>query len=228
MAEPDGFAVVCALLACGWKNDLLNGRVVHGMNYRYELGCSEPIVGNALIDMYSRNGKMHMDQLVFGTMEFRDVATWTSLLNGFILCDDMRSAGQLFEEMPQKNTISWTAMIVGYVRGKSPIWALELFQKMRVGGEDHPTSITIVSVLAGCADLGALDFGQSIHGYVYKFAGLVCDIAVNNGLIDLYSKSGSLGLATKIFRGMLDKDLLTWTPIISGLALHGEGRYALE
>ncbi|CAK9161528.1 unnamed protein product [Ilex paraguariensis] len=104
-------------------------------------------------------------------------------------------------------------MIVGYVRGKTPIWALELFQKMRVGG---------------CADLGALDFGQSIHGYVYKFAGLVCDIAVNNGLIDLYSKSGSLGLATKIFRGMLDKDLLTWTTIISGLALHGEGRYALE
>ncbi|CAK9141451.1 unnamed protein product [Ilex paraguariensis] len=76
--------------------------------------------------------------------------------------------------------------------------------------------------IVGCADLGAIDFGQKIHGYVYKFAGLAGHIVVNNGLIDMYSKSGNLDLTTKIFSEMLNNDLLTWTTMISGLALHGK------
>lgn len=103
---------------------------------------------------------------VFDSMHVKDIATWTSLLNGFVVSGEIESAWKLFEEMSYRNAISWTVMIVGCVRGKEPVWALELFKRMREEGDDSPTSITIVAVLSGCADIGALDFGRSIHGYV--------------------------------------------------------------
>ncbi|KAK9278325.1 hypothetical protein L1049_027890 [Liquidambar formosana] len=224
--KPDGFSIVSALSACGHNKDASGGKIVHGMIFRFELG-SDPIMGNALIDMYSRNGEIQLAILVFREMENKDVASWTSLLNGFIMCNDLESARHVFERMPQRNPISWTAMITGYVRGHTPIRALELFQRMKLEGNDPPTAITIVTVLSGSADVGALDLGRSIHGYVTK-TNLNMDVTVNNALVDMYSKSGSLDMAIKIFDEILEKDVFSWTSMISGYALHGKGSHALE
>lgn len=223
--KPDGFSAVAALTACGRNQDLRIGRVVHGMVIRFQL-CDKPILCNALIDMYSRNGNVLKAKTVFDVMGVRDVVSWTSLLNGFVKCHDMVSARHVFDSMPVRNVVSWTGMIVGCVRGKVSVNGLELFKEMVVDGV-FPTEITIVAVLSGCADIGALDFGRSVHGFVSKSV-LVRDMAVNNALIDMYSKSGSLESGLEIFSGMGCKDLFTWTTTISGLALHGKGRHAVE
>ncbi|OIT29240.1 PREDICTED: pentatricopeptide repeat-containing protein At2g22410, mitochondrial-like [Nicotiana attenuata] len=225
--KPDSHSIVAALSACARTQDLLNGKTVHAMAYKF-LSRPEPIVGNALIDMYSRTERINLARCVFDSMPVKDVASWTSLLNGFVISGAIESAWKLFEEMSHRNAISWTIMIVGCVRAKEPVGALELFKRMRKEGDDSPTTITIVAVLSGCADIGALDFGKLIHGYVNKVAGFAVDIGVNNALIDMYAKSGNLDLATKIFRGMIKKDAFTWTSIILGLALHGRGTNALE
>ena len=163
--KPDSHSIVAALSACARTGDLCNGKTVHAMVYKF-LNRPEPIVGNALIDMYSRTERILLARRVFDSMHVKDIATWTSLLNGFVVSGEIESAWKLFEEMSYRNAISWTVMIVGCVRGKEPVWALELFKRMREEGDDSPTSITIVAVLSGCADIGALDFGRSIHGYV--------------------------------------------------------------
>lgn len=224
--RPDSFCVVGAVSACGHRKDLSNGRIVHGMVFRFELG-SDPIVGNALIDMYSRSGAIEVACSVFKTMEIKDVSSWTSLLNGFIKCNDIEAARRIFDEMPMRNSVSWTAMITGYVQGEVPIPGLELFQEMRAEGKDWPTVITIVAVLSGCADIGAFDLGSSVHGYVNK-TNLDLDVTVNNALMDMYAKSGALVLALKIFQEMPKRDVFSWTTMISGLALHGKGTHALE
>ncbi|KAJ4713687.1 Pentatricopeptide repeat-containing protein [Melia azedarach] len=224
--RPDSYSIVGALSACGRKRDLKRGKIVHGMVFRFGLGF-EPIVGNALIDMYSRNKKIEVAQMVFERTERRDIASWNSLLNGFIMCHDFKSARRVFGEMPQRNSISWAALITGYVRGKITITGLELFKQMNAEGKNCVTAIIIVAVLSGCADIGARDLGQSIHGYVNK-----CDfsmnVTVNNALMNMYSKSGCLNVALKIFNGMPRKDVFSWTTLISGYAFHGEGKKALE
>ncbi|XP_057466131.1 pentatricopeptide repeat-containing protein At2g13600-like [Actinidia eriantha] len=227
--RPDGFSVVSALSACGRTPDLTGGKIVHAMIFRFELEGTEPIVGNALIDMYSRNRRIRSAQTVFEAMEVKDVASWTSLLNGYVMCSDLESARRVFDKMPSRNAISWTAMIVGYVRGESPIEAMQLFRQMMraEGEEDFPTCVTIVAVLSGCADIGAFDLGQSVQGYVNK-VNLIMDVSVKNAFIDLYAKSGRLYFAVKIFEEIKEKDVFSWTTIISAFALHGEGSYALE
>ncbi|XP_076927415.1 pentatricopeptide repeat-containing protein At2g20540-like [Bidens hawaiensis] len=137
----------------------------------------------------------------------------TTLVNGYVICGDVVSARQLFDQMPERNV----------VRG------LELFREMRiVGGDGDPSQITVVAVLSGCADIGALDFGGSVHAYANKVAHLVADVSVNNALIDMYSKGGNLESATNMFDKMPVKDVFSWTSVISGLALHGEGGSAVE
>ncbi|KAK6123643.1 hypothetical protein DH2020_042612 [Rehmannia glutinosa] len=228
-AKPDSHSIVAALSACARSKDLRNGRAIHGMVYKY-LQKPRPNVHNALIDMYGKNQRVGLAERVFSNTSFRDVAIWTSLLYGYILNGDMESAERVFDEMPQRNVVSWTAMIVGYVRKKNPIEALKLFTRMRhddVGEECNPTTVTIVALLSGCADIGALHLGSSIHGYTNKRIGFISDVAVNNGLIDMYVKSGNLDSAVKLFDSMRRKDLFSWTTMISGLALNGRGKYAL-
>ncbi|KAK4394939.1 Pentatricopeptide repeat-containing protein [Sesamum angolense] len=179
--KPDSHSVVAALSACARLKDLRNGRAIHGMVYKY-LKEPRPNVHNALIDMYVKNGSVHIAERVFSSINFKDVAIWTSLLNGYLLNGDMESAKGMFDEMPQRNVFSWTAMIVGYVRKKNPIEALELFTRMRredVGEHCIPTTVTIVALLSGCADIGALNLGSAIHGYISKRIGFVLDVAVN-------------------------------------------------
>ncbi|KAH7550625.1 hypothetical protein JRO89_XS13G0233700 [Xanthoceras sorbifolium] len=91
---------------------------------------SYSIVGNALIDMYCRNENVEVAQMVFEHMESKDIASWTSLLNGFIMCNDL---GQ--ESGPGFGNVS-------------------------ANESRKDTVITVVSVLSGCADMGALDLGS--------------------------------------------------------------------
>ncbi|KAI9192371.1 hypothetical protein LWI28_021901 [Acer negundo] len=224
--RPDNYSVVSALSACSRTKYLMGGQIVHGMILRFRLG-SEPIVGNALIDMYCRNGNVEDAQMVFELMESKDIASWTSLLNGFLMWNDFKSARRVFDEMPERNSIPWTAMITGYVKGKSPVQGLEMFKRMKAEGKDQVTVVTVVSVLSGCADIGALDLGRSVHCYINK-CNLGMDVTVNNALMDMYSKSGCLDMALKIFYEMRKRDVFCWTTLISGYAFHGRGYNALE
>ncbi|KAL6524631.1 hypothetical protein OROHE_016302 [Orobanche hederae] len=227
--KPDSHSIVAALSSCARSNDSRNGRAIHGMAYKY-LQELMPNVHNALIDMYGKNKRVDLAERVFSGIKFRDVAIWTSLLHGYLLNGDVDSAKGVFDEMPQRNVVSWTAMIVGYVRKKNPIEALELFTRMRhddFGDPCNPTTVTIVALLSGCADVGALNLGSSIHGYINKRMGFVSDVAVTNGLVDMYGKSGSLDSAVKLFDTMWRKDLFSWTTMISCLALNGRGKHAL-
>ncbi|XP_020211711.1 pentatricopeptide repeat-containing protein At2g29760, chloroplastic [Cajanus cajan] len=225
--RPDSFLIVAALSSCGHCKDLVRGRVVHGMVLRNCLD-ENPVVGNALIDMYCRNGVMGMATLVFEKMGFKDVFSWTSLLNGYMLCNNLNCAREVFDAMPERNLVSWTAMITGCVKGGAPIQAFEMFKRM--GADDGGPRLCadlIVAVLSACADVGALDFGQCLHGCVKKMS-LELDVAVSNAMMDMYSKSGRLDLAVRIFDEILKKDVFSWTTMVSGYAYHGEGHLALE
>lgn len=227
--KPDSHSIVAALSACARCKDLINGRAIHSMAYKY-LETPRPNVHNALIDMYGKGRRVDLAQRVFGGIDYKDVAIWTSLLNGYIVNGDMGSAQVLFDEMPQRNVVSWTAMIVGLVRNKNPVEALELFIKMRredVGEHCNPNTYTVVALLSACADIGALNLGSSVHGYVNKRCRFVLDDTVNNGLMDMYAKSGNLDSALKLFDSMRRKDLFSWNIMISGLALNSRGKDAL-
>ncbi|XP_010413449.1 PREDICTED: putative pentatricopeptide repeat-containing protein At5g52630 [Camelina sativa] len=138
----------------------------------------------------------------------------------------MDSALKVFEGMIEKDVISWTALVTGNTHNRSYEEALKLFCNMRVEGIS-PDQIVTASVLSASAELTLLEFGQQVHGNYIK-SGFPSSLSVNNSLVTMYTKCGSLDDANVIFNSMEIRDLITWTALIVGYAKNGKAKDSLE
>lgn len=151
----------------------------------------------------------------------------TSLVNLYSSTCNLIDAHQVFDEMPSKNLVCWTALISAYVDNQKPSKALQLFRQMQMGNLD-PDEVTITVALSACADLGALETGEWIHAYVRRIKGLNKDLCLKNALINMYAKCGDVKAARSLFESLRKKDVTTWTSMIVGHALHGQAEEALK
>lgn len=136
------------------------------------------------------------------------------------------SAHKLFELMTERNLVTWNSVINGYALNGRPNEALTLFREMGLEGVE-PDGFTMVSLLSACAELGALVLGRRAHVYMVK-VGLDGNLHAANALLDLYAKCGSIRQAHKVFDEMEEKNVVSWTSLIVGLAVNGFGKEALE
>ncbi|KAI4301920.1 hypothetical protein L6164_035156 [Bauhinia variegata] len=148
---------------------------------------------------------------------------------------DIASARKVFDKMTERSSVTWNAMIAGYCSQrqgskKHAREALFLFRDMLVNENGIvPTDTTMVCILSAASQLGVLETGACLHGFVEK---IVCtseeDVFIGTGLVDMYSKCGCLDSAVSLFRRMNQKNVLTWTAMTTGLAIHGKGKQALD
>ncbi|ONK79598.1 uncharacterized protein A4U43_C01F8000 [Asparagus officinalis] len=174
-------------------------------------------------------GKLvHAHVFIFGFGA--DPFVQTSLLSMYFACQAFDDALRLFNEIPKRDVTTWTAVISGLVAQNCHLKALDVFKNMRVQAGDssvRPNVATMVSVLSACAGLGSLDIAESLHAYIEK-VGLHHDLFIRNSLIDSYPKCGSITSAWQVFHCTVNKDLHSWTAMITGLASHGLGNDALD
>ncbi|KAG6621468.1 hypothetical protein I3842_Q025900 [Carya illinoinensis] len=118
--------------------------------------------------------------------------------------------------MPKRDVVSCKAIIAGYVQVGCFLVALDLFHKMLQTGP-KPNEFTLVSVLAACANLLALDQGRWILVYIERG-----EVKMNEqllaSLIDMYAKCGQIEFASKVFcnkRGLRRK-VWPWNAVIGG------------
>jgi pentatricopeptide repeat protein len=117
-------------------------------------------------------------------------------------------------------------MISGYTQRGCFVEALELFQQMRLT-DVKPNSVTLTSLLPACANLAALEKGKEVHEDIIR-NGFQSDIFVGNALIDMYAKCGSIDDADKMFHKMHRRDVVSWSSMIVGYAVHGRAYDALQ
>ncbi|KAF7121072.1 hypothetical protein RHSIM_Rhsim13G0235200 [Rhododendron simsii] len=225
--RPDSYSFPFALKAVVRLSSIQLGRQIHCQAVGTGLDCGVHVL-TALIQMYSScGGGCVVDaRKLFDGMHVRDVAPWNAIVAGYAKAGDVDVARYLFNRIPQKNVISWTCIIAGYARVDRPSDAISIFRRMQIEGVE-PDEVAMLAVLSACASLGTLELGEWIHNYVDTHR-LRKTIPLNNALIDMYAKSGNIGKAMEVFEKVKPKSVVTWTTIISGLALHGLGREALE
>ncbi|XP_058088282.1 pentatricopeptide repeat-containing protein At4g14850-like [Magnolia sinica] len=141
------------------------------------------------------------------------------LLNMYAKCGELGYAYRLFDEMPQRNIVSWTAMISGFSQNGRFPEALTAFSHMRAAGE-KPTQFAISSIIQVAAFLGSLEFGEQMHSLSLK-SGLSVELFVGSNLADMYSKCGDLVSACWVFDEMPVKDEVSWTAMIDGYSKNG-------
>ncbi|KAE8665831.1 Shaggy-like protein kinase 32 isoform 1 [Hibiscus syriacus] len=135
---------------------------------------------------------------------------------------NMDCAFQVFNHMPNKDVVSWTALVTGYARNNRDEEALDLFCDMRLAGV-YPDHIILASVLSACAELTVLEFGQQLHANFVK-SGLPSSISVDNSLVTMYAKCGCIDDANRVFDSMRIRDVISWTALIVCYVQNGRGR----
>ncbi|KAH7664718.1 Pentatricopeptide repeat-containing protein [Dioscorea alata] len=157
-----------------------------------------------------------------------DVFIQTALLSFYSYCGYLDTALQLFDRMPHRNLITWTAAIDACLRSDHPHLALSLFVQMRESGI-VPDTFTLVSFLAASSSLCALDLGRGAHAHLSK-TGTELTPFLATALVDMYCKCGSLDDAIKMFDLLPNsaKTVQVWNSMLHGLSLHGLGMNALQ
>ncbi|KAH9288067.1 hypothetical protein KI387_032184, partial [Taxus chinensis] len=155
-----------------------------------------------------------------------DVVVANALVDMYAKCGSIQKARALFDNMPQKDIISWNAIIVGYAQNGFVEKALETFKEMQLVGV-KPDSTTFASILPACAKMGALEQGMDIHQSIMEM-GFLSDVIVASALVDMYAKCGSIHKACELFNRMPQRNVISWTAMIAGYAQNGFVEKALE
>ncbi|XP_027180747.1 pentatricopeptide repeat-containing protein At4g21065-like [Coffea eugenioides] len=155
-----------------------------------------------------------------------DIHVLNTMVHMYCSCGGGIEFGRkVFDEMPKCDSVSWSAMIGGYAKLGMSSEAVGLFRKMQIAGV-RPDEVTMVSVLSACTDLGALELGKWVSSYIDKEK-VPKSVELCNALIDMFVKCGDVDKALKLFRNMAEKDIVSWTSLIVGMAMHGRGLEAI-
>lgn len=158
---------------------------------------SNTVVGTALIDMYAKCGSLADARLLFDSK--------------FTFC--------------QVST-PWNAMVTGYSQSGSHQEALELFTRM-CQNDVKPDIYTFCCVFNSIASMKCLKFLREAHGMAWKYGYEVNKISSLNALTDAYAKCGSLDAVEKVFDRMEEKDIVSWTTVVTAYCQYSEWEKAL-
>ncbi|KAK9118165.1 hypothetical protein Scep_016258 [Stephania cephalantha] len=151
---------------------------------------------------------------------FKFTVLMTALMDYTLKCGELEDAEKVFDEMPERDVVSWTSMIVGYVKHQCYVKSLKLFKTMVCDCETAPSAYTFSGALGACSGLQALKQGQQVHAHVLASGFLGDDsLVLQNNLLDMYSRSRSVGNARKLFNSMANRGSIAWNEMMSGYLL---------
>ncbi|KAI3956184.1 hypothetical protein MKW98_008702 [Papaver atlanticum] len=148
-----------------------------------------------------------------GFLDF--ISVQNSLMSLYVEHGEMVCAKMLFDEMSDRDCITWSAMIGGFVKTGDGYFALQLFREMFGVEGVEPDELTVVSILKACSQEKDIDIGKLVHCYVVK-KGFGVDVYVGNSLIDMYSKCSHANMAFEVFKEMPGRNIVSWNSILSG------------
>lgn len=155
----------------------------------------------------------------------QNVYVGSALVDMYGKCDCARDAHSAFEVLPEKNVVSWTAVMTAYTQNERFEDALQLFLDLEIEGV-RPNEFTYAVALNSCAGLAALKNGNALSASAMK-TGHWGALSVCNALMNMYSKSGSIHDAWRVFLSMPWRDVVSWNSVIIGYAHHGLAREAM-
>ncbi|CAA6657802.1 unnamed protein product [Spirodela intermedia] len=136
-------------------------------------------------------------------------------------------AEKVFDEVPEPDLVLWNTMISGYSLNEDFFEAaLRCFREMQRKGL-CPDDGSFVCAASACSNLSSPSQGRQLHALALKLDLPRNRVSVSNALIAMYSKSGELEDAGRVFRRMPERNAVSFNSMIAGCAQHGRGEDGL-
>lgn len=208
----DLVAHVCCLKACGAIGAIDKGKEIHSeivkkglkkdtlnsLDFHSDSQCRVPA------QICGGDGPKDANELVFAT----------ALIDMYSKCSSMVDSQKVFDSMPVRDLVAWTALIAGYAfQGESEL-VFHYFERMKVEGI-QPDGIVFLSVIAACTHGGLLDKAQDYFEAMHQEYGITPIIEHLNCMVDLLGRAGQLIDAVALLEKMpVEPDLVTWNTIL--------------
>lgn len=147
-----------------------------------------------------------------------NVYVGTAVSDVYAKCCMIDDACLVFEEMPERSTVTWSSMVSGYVQNDLHEEALLLFQRAERAGVQL-TQFTLSAALSACASIAAAIEGAQLHSVLSR-VGFSSNLYVASALIDMYSKCGRIKDAYFVFSEIENKSIVVWNAILAGFSRH--------
>ncbi|CAA2934539.1 pentatricopeptide repeat-containing At4g21065-like [Olea europaea subsp. europaea] len=148
------------------------------------------------------------------------------LIDMYAKCGCINESRQVFDKIANRDVVLWNSMLAAYSQNGHPDECLRLCGEMALAGF-RPTEATLVTATSACADAVATVQGRELHCYSYRH-GFESNDRVKTALVDIYAKSGNVGIARILFEGLKEKRLVSWNAMITGYAMHGHAYEAFS
>ncbi|KAI7736045.1 hypothetical protein M8C21_032906, partial [Ambrosia artemisiifolia] len=144
----------------------------------------------------------------------------TKLTKLYSTNDNLTSARNLFDEMPNRTVYLWNSIIRAYAQTHCFHEAFTLFKHMP-SSPTKPDSFTFACIARACAERHDVKGVMFVHGQVVVF-GYGMDAICGSALVSGYSKVGLVDHARMVFDGLKRRDLVLYNAMISGYGSCGD------
>ncbi|CAA2998026.1 pentatricopeptide repeat-containing At1g19720 [Olea europaea subsp. europaea] len=169
---PNEVTLMSAISACASLKILRKGKEIHLVAMKVGYG-EDVLVGNSLVDLYSKCRKLESARQVFDMISEKDVYTWNSLIGGYCQAGYCGKAHDLFMKMQKSdvlpNVITWNVMITGYIQSGDEDQAMHLFQRMEKDGGIKRDTASWNALIAGYLQHGQRDKALGIFRQMQSF-----------------------------------------------------------
>ncbi|XP_072999069.1 putative pentatricopeptide repeat-containing protein At3g23330 [Typha latifolia] len=156
-----------------------------------------------------------------------DNHTLSSLIDMYSICGmPTQLCRKIFDQMKEKDVVSWTTMIMAYNRWEDGHASLQLFDEMQTSGVS-PDSVAFTAVLSACRSSGMLHEGLRL------FNSMIVDYGINPTeehfacLRNLIAKDGRLKEAYEAIESMAIKDQRDiWQAFLGACRVHGNENFS--
>ncbi|KAI5057912.1 hypothetical protein GOP47_0027927 [Adiantum capillus-veneris] len=173
----------------------------------------------------SRGCELHADISKRGLLE-RDAFVCSSIVDMYAKCGSLSKAQAVFDRLPVRDVVLWTALISGYAECGCVEDAFQRVEQMR-RDKIPPNEYTLVCCLKACGSIGAVAEGEKFYTEIIS-KGLDGGCPVGNTLVDMYTKFGLLPVAQHILSKLPVRNKVSWTALITGHAEHGNAEDVLH
>ncbi|CAJ1978234.1 unnamed protein product [Sphenostylis stenocarpa] len=161
--------------------------------------------------------------LIFHTGFDLDELTGSALVDMYAKCGDVKSAVQVFEELPiKKDVISWNSMIVGFAKNGYAESSLKVFNEM-ARSCIIPDDVTFLGVLNACSHAGWVYEGRQHFDIMVNYYGIKPRVDHYACMVDLLGRWGFLKEAEEFIDKLeVEPDAMIWANLLGSCRIHGD------